>query len=119
MGIVEETLAQTAVAAILANEEGCVLRVNPPFERLFGWNPQEILGQPLTVIIPKNLRDAHQLGFSRFLMTGRATLLNQRLTLKAVTKDGREFDAEHFIIAEQRDGHWLFAATIRPVTGEP
>lgn len=119
LGTIDETLGQAGVAAVLANQEGYILRVNTTFEHVFGWTSPEILGQPLTVIIPANLRDAHHMGVSRFLLTGRPTLLNRALALKAVTKDGRVFDAEHFIVAEQRDGQWLFAATIRPVAARP
>jgi len=40
------------------------------------------------------------------------------LTLKAINKDGEEFDAEHFIIAQKVDDEWVFGATIKPVTAE-
>ena len=110
-----ELRCETSVPVIIADRDGSITYVNARFEAIFGWKSEEIVGQPLTTIIPKNLHDAHHLGFSRFLMTGKPTLLNQPLKLKAVAKDGRELDSEHIIVAEQEDGQWVFGATIRPL----
>ena len=103
------------VPVILADHDGFITYINQQFEQVFGWTSSAIVGQPLSVIIPANLRDAHHLGFSRFLETGQTHILHQPLALKAVTKDGRVFDAEHTIIAEQHNQQWAFGATIRPL----
>ena len=100
---------------MIADQQGLITYVNGRFEAAFGWNADEIIDKPLTTIIPQNLHDSHHLGFSRFLATGNPTILNQPLKLKTVAKDGREFDAEHRIIAEQQKGKWVFGATIRPL----
>jgi PAS domain S-box-containing protein len=112
---VADLRCEAVVPVVIADHQGLISYVNTPFVDLFGWSPTEIVGLPLSTIIPRNLHDAHQLGFSRFLTSGKATLLNQPLKLRAVAKDGREFDAEHTISAEHHDGHWTFGATIRPL----
>ena len=117
MKTVNEMVQEAEVPALMVNREGLISVVNKHFEKVFGWSSQEIVGRPLTTIIPKDLRDAHQLGFSRFLRTEKPTLLNQPLKLKAVTKEGRQFEAEHFITAEQLEDGWVFGATIRPLGG--
>ncbi len=111
----EDLKKEQAVPVVIANSQGSISFVNKQFEQVLGWSLSEIVGKPLTTIIPSTLHDSHHLGFSRFLTTGQATLLNQPLKLKAVSKDGREFDAEHCIIAEQQQGQWTFGATIRPL----
>ena len=115
MRTIEEMRGETGVPSVIADHQGVITYVNGRFEAVFGWRAQEIIGKSLATIIPPNLHDAHHLGFSRFLTTGKPTLLNQPLKLRAVTKAGREFDAEHIIIAEQKDGQWIFGATIRPL----
>lgn len=109
---------ETDVPVVIADHRGLITFVNQPFTAVFGWTPKEIIGKSLATIIPTNLHDAHHLGFSRFTSTGTPTLLNQPLALKAVGKNGKEFDAEHFIVAEQRDGQWMFGATIRPLAAK-
>lgn len=103
------------VPVIIADSRGVITRVNRPLAQLFGWEISEMLGEPITMIIPPSLRGAHQAGFSRFLATGESRLLNQSIRLKAVRKDGCEFVADHFIISEVKDGQRFFAATIREV----
>ena len=115
MPTIAEIKATPDKAVVMMNVDGLITYVNPVFETLFGWTQAEAIGQALTMIIPPKLRDAHNMGFSRFLTTGKPTLLGKALHLKAVTKDGREFEAEHFIVAEQTQGQWQFAATIQPL----
>jgi PAS domain S-box-containing protein len=115
MQTIDELRHTTTVPVIIADHHGVILHVNERFTEAFGWQPADILGKPLTIIIPRTLHDAHQLGFSRFLASGRPTLLNQPLRLHTVAKDGRILETEHVIIAEQQQGQWVFAATIRPL----
>ena len=118
MRTIEDVRSETGVPSVIADHQGVITQVNQRFEAVFGWQAQEIIGKSLATIIPPHLHDAHHLGFSRFLTTGKPTLLNQPLKLRAITKAGREFDAEHIITAEQRNGQWMFGATIRPLDGQ-
>lgn len=99
---------------IVADHRGIIVRVNASFCSAFRWSPEALSGQPLSVIIPEYLRDAHQMGFSRFLATGKPVILNCPLQLLVLMGDGTEREAEHFIAAEQRGGQWLFAAAVHP-----
>ncbi|WP_017655545.1 PAS domain-containing protein [Fortiea contorta] len=110
-----EQLKQSDVPVIVADHKGIVVDINTHFVDVFGWTGEEIIGQPLTVILPPFFYDSHNLGFSRFSATGQATVLNHPLNLKAVTKDHQEIETEHFIIAEKHEGIWFFAATLRPL----
>lgn len=103
------------VPVVIADDGGRITFVNRKFTEQFGWSEDEARGQMLTIIIPAPMRDSHHMGFSRFLETGRGTLLDKPITLKACAKDGTEFDAEHTIIADKEEGRWRFAATIRPL----
>lgn len=113
----DELRAVKDLPVIVADERGLITEVNEPFCSVFGWSRAEIVARPLSSIIPPDLRDAHHLGFSRFLVTGQTTILGKPLPLKAVRKDGSVFEAEHVIAGERRDGVWVFAATIRPLGG--
>jgi len=110
---IEEIRAVEDIPVIVTDDEGIVTYVNAQFEKELGWSADEALGESVTMVIPENLRDAHNMGFSRFLATEKPTLLEQKISLKTVNKSGEEFDAEHFIIAEKIDGDWQFAASIK------
>ncbi|TNF69055.1 MAG: PAS domain S-box protein [Gammaproteobacteria bacterium] len=110
----QEIKNNQTVPVIIANELGIVTFVNDQFSHVFGWRYDEIEGEPLTLIIPEHLHDAHHLGFARFITTGKGSILGQALDLLAVNKNGDEFNAEHVICAEKIDGQWHVAATITP-----
>ncbi|MBJ7901399.1 MAG: PAS domain S-box protein [Cyanobacteria bacterium RI_101] len=118
METIDELRTKSQLPVIITDHQGIVLEVNSHFEAVFGWSTAEVVGQSLTIILPVYFRDSHHLGFSRFTATGISTILNHPLKLKALTKDRGEVLSEHFIIAEQKNGNWVFAATLRPLTEE-
>ena len=107
--------ADTASPVIIVDHEGIVVHINQIFETTWGWQKEMLVGQTLAAIIPGNLKDAHNMGFSRFLLTGEPTILNQVLELAIVRADGTEAAAEHFIVAQKINGNWVFGATIKPL----
>ena len=109
---IEEMKNATDMPVILAEQDGFITFINKAFESAYGWTANDLVGKPLTTIIAKKLRDAHQIGFSRFLTTAKSAILNQKLKLMMVTKDGKELETEHFIVAEKQSGRWVFGATI-------
>ena len=116
-GTVTPKLDRENQAFVVADELGIILDVNDRFEQLFGWKHEQIVGMPLTTIIPPRLRQAHHLGFSRFVTTGASNILGRPLRLAALRRNGEEFDAEHLIVAHQDGEAWTFEATVRPVGG--
>jgi PAS domain S-box-containing protein len=106
---------KSELPVIITDHQGIVIYVNSVFEATFGWNYSDIIGQTLALILPTYFQDAHHLGFSRFSATGVSTILNHPLQLKVVTKDNREVESEHIIIAEKQENQWVFAATLRPL----
>lgn len=115
MKTINQMKRETDLPVLIADHQGFITYVNETFSVVFGWSTDEIIGQTLATVIPRNYHDSHNLGFSRFAMTDKPTILNHPLHLKAVTKDGREIDAEHFITAEQQQGQWIFGAILCPL----
>src|SRR5437899_2659049 len=59
MATIEELRRETTVPVVIADHNGSITYVNRPFQELIGWDPAEILGKPITTIIPRKLRDSH------------------------------------------------------------
>jgi len=102
----------TKVPVIVANDVGIIVRVNSLFEQAFSWTSSELLGQPISTVIPINLRDAHNMGFSRYGISGESTLLNMPLDLEILTGSGEVKIAQHFITTLRQKGVAMFAAKI-------
>lgn len=111
---VQEILDEKVLPSVAADHNGLLTLVNDAFQKAYGWNRDDLLGKSITTIMPPYMRDSHNVGFSRFLTTEKATVAAKPLPLPVLCKDGRVVDAEHFILAEKIDGNWIFAATINP-----
>jgi PAS domain S-box-containing protein len=114
-----ESLEQGERPFVLADHMGRVLGMNASFTRTFGWTLESLEGQPLSLILPEAFQMSHQLGFSRFQATGHSTILAHPLRLATICSDGRTIVSEHFIVAEQRRGQWVFGATLTPLEQDP
>ncbi len=68
---------------------------NRQAEVIFGWSRDDAIGRTLAdTIIPERLRQAHWNGLRRYLDTGDGPVLNKRLELSALRRDGSEFPVE-------------------------
>ena len=89
------SVVETASEAIvLADRTGCIISWNKAAQAMFQYTAQEVLGQPLTMIMPARYRDAHQSGFNRLQATGQGRILGKTLELHGLRKDGSEFPIE-------------------------
>lgn len=103
---------------VAIDEDGVVTFINAAFTQAYGWSETEIIGQVVTKIMPPYMRDAHNFGFSRFLITEAPRILNKPLPLPVYCKDSSIVEAEHFITGDKQDGTWRFVATITPMPKE-
>ncbi|HSU28180.1 MAG TPA: PAS domain S-box protein [Chitinophagaceae bacterium] len=118
---IEETtrlIMKAALDAIVCIDDTGVITIwTPQAEKIFGWSEKEILGKLLTdTIIPNQYRDAHTKGFSNYIKTGKANLLNKLLEITALDKTGREFPVELTITPIQQGDQQFFCAFIRDIT---
>jgi PAS domain S-box-containing protein len=106
-----------ADAIISLDEQGLVCEFNSAAEQMFGFTKAEMLGKPLTPIMPPHLRDAHTAGLQRYLTTGQRHLPHwHNVELPGYTKDGREFPLEvSFSLLEAGDKKFL-TGVLRDIT---
>jgi len=103
-------------AIVSADADGRLRSWNQGAERMFGWAAEEVLGRPLTVIIPERLRSLHEAGIARVRQSGHSKLAGSVVELVALHRDGREFPVE-LSIGAWRSGEGLaFSGVIRDIT---
>lgn len=84
---------------------------------VFGWTREEVVGRLLAdVIVPERYREAHSKGLSRLLSTGQAHLLNKRVEVEGLHRDGHEFPIELTISRISRSGTDEFNAFVRDIS---
>ncbi len=109
--------ASTADAVVMMDPSGNAAYWNPAAEAMFGYKPEEILGQDIhQILTPKRYRDVAVKAHGRFLQTGAGAAIGKPVELEATKKDGTEFPMEMTLNAiEQEDGWWAIAI-IRDIT---
>jgi PAS domain S-box-containing protein len=110
-------VVETAPDAVISiDERGAILFANPATVRIFGYDPTELIGKPLTLLMPEFLRKLHEKGFSRYLATGQRHINWQGTELTALRKSGQEFPVEISFGELSRDGHKVFTGFIRDIS---
>ena len=110
-------VVETAPDAVISiDERGAILFANPATVRIFGYDPTELIGKPLTVLMPEFLRKLHEKGFSRYLATGQRHINWQGTELTGLRKNGQEFPVEISFGELSRDGHKVFTGFIRDIS---
>lgn len=101
---------------VTADNLGLIIGWNAGAQRIFGFEAHEIIGQPLTAIMPPRYHDAHLAGLKRYLDTGQATILGRTLQLEGQAKDGREIPIELTIGVWYSGTQPFFSAIIRDIS---
>lgn len=99
------------------NESGTITNWNAQAVSLFGWSREEAVGRQLhETIVPPSLRAAHREGLRRFLTTGKTSILNRRIEITAMHRDGHEFPVELAVAALREHDEYTFRAFLRDLS---
>ena len=104
-------------AVVVMDRDGVVRAWNRHAQAIFGWSAGEAIGQNLgDLIVPPGLRQAHHRGLKRFNAKGVAKVLDQRLELSGLHRDGSEVPVELSITLVSRDGRDVFVGFLRDIS---
>src|ERR1700728_3502510 len=89
----QPTAPGSRMPAFVMDGAGIVVDWSSEAEREFGWSRTEAIGRRLSeLIIPQRHRTAHQAGLKHFMVSkGPGALLDRKLDLLMLHRDGREF----------------------------
>ncbi|MBF5095341.1 diguanylate cyclase [Azospirillum sp. INR13] len=104
--------------AILTTDENLNITLfNRAAESLFGYDADDILGRPLSLLIPERFRPDHEVHIAGFAVSEmQAQVMTNRREVQGLTADGREFPAEVSIAKLHHARGLLFTAVIRDVS---
>ncbi len=100
------------IAATLVDSRGMILSINSKFETLFGYQPHEIIGQPLEHLIPQRFRTIHRIHRTAYTMNPRVRMMGSGVDLLAQHKDGTEFPIEAGLSYLEIEGQTVVQALI-------
>lgn len=113
----QNMIALALDAVVSTTEDGLIDQWNKQAEIIFGWSREEVIGKPMAeLIIPPTYRKSHLQGMERFLKTGSGKILNRRIEMEAVNKQGNIFPVELAISAQKIHGHYYCTGFIRDIS---
>ena len=113
----QRVVVETASDAVVCvDDKGAILLANPATARVFGYEPAELIGKPLTVLMPEFLRKLHEAGFRRYLATGQRHVNWQGNEFTGLRKNGQEFPVEISFAEVTTDGHRIFTGFVRDIS---
>ena len=107
-----------ADAIITVDNSQCIISFNQGAEKIFGYSAEEVLGQPLDILLPPHLVKVHRQHFRTFATATKSTRRMGELSQEIFgrRKDGSEFPADVSISRLTLDGEIVFTAILRDIT---
>jgi PAS domain S-box-containing protein len=90
----EALLASASEAIVITDAQGRMIVVNARTEALFGYARQELIGQPVEMLIPETLRSRHTTHRADYMQTPRTRPMGGGLVLAGSRKDGASLQLE-------------------------
>lgn len=86
-----QMLAENASDGILTiDETSTIVYANPGIERIFGYEPADLVGDSLLTLMPERFHDQHLAAIRRYIATGDRTLDWENIELPGQHRDGHE-----------------------------
>lgn len=103
-------------AMVVVNADGRVVLVNSQTEKLFGYHRDELLGQPVEVLIPERFWNQHRHHRTAYSTHPQFRPMGVGLDLYGIRKNGMEFPLEISLSPQKTKDGVLISSTIRDIT---
>ncbi len=119
MAAVFDSLYRSSLDSLITiDTHGKIIEFNRAAENMFGYRRDEVHGRSVAeIVIPHAMRDAHHAGMERYLATGEGPVINNRVEVEALRRDGSLFPCELTVVPAQINGETaFFSAFIRDIS---
>jgi PAS domain S-box-containing protein len=111
------TVVETATDAVISIDEASqILLVNPATIKIFGYDSSELIGRPLTMLMPESMREPHKAGVRRYLTTEQRHMNWRGVELIGQRANGEQFPVEVSFGEIRKQGRRIFTGFIRDIT---
>jgi serine phosphatase RsbU (regulator of sigma subunit) len=118
MNKIDELKKVKDTPVVVSDCSGSLIYANACFFDIYHWT-EELIGSSLNRIIPIAFHDSHNMGFSRFLVTGKSRIADHVVEAAVVMGDGHRRWSKHLIVVEKVGDNYLIGAKLIPLDQAP
>ncbi|MFO1498713.1 MAG: PAS domain S-box protein [Verrucomicrobiota bacterium] len=110
-------IVETSIEGIITiDQDGTVESLNPAAVRLFGYAPEEVIGQNVKRLMPQPYRDHHDSYLANYRQTGQAKIIGIGREVIGRRKDGSTFPMDLSVAQMAINGKHKFAGFVRDIS---
>lgn len=113
---IRDILESAPDAMVIVGSGGRIEFVNKETERLFGYAPQELLNEPVEILVPERFRGRHPAHRARYFTVPKTRPMGDGFELYGLRKDGTEFPVEISLSPIEAEGGVSVVSAIRDVS---
>lgn len=116
MGLLQTVLGTVGDAILVIDEHGTIRSANAATQRLFGYDPNSLIGRNVTTLMPSEHATRHDGYLADYLRTGVGKVIGSGREVEAKRADGSRFPAELSVTEFMMDGARHFTGVLRDIT---
>jgi len=107
-----------AFACVVVNADGCMVLVNDELASLFGYTANELIGRPVEMLIPHDLRDQHARNRHVYAENAHSRPMGSGLELWGLRKDGTKMPIDINLSPIPASDGLQVVAAVRDITAQ-
>ncbi|AFJ02657.1 diguanylate cyclase/phosphodiesterase (GGDEF & EAL domains) with PAS/PAC sensor(s) [Methylophaga frappieri] len=109
-------LDNTQDGVITIDASGKISHFNQAASTLFGYQPDDVIGKNITMLMPATFRHQHEQGMLRFLQHGESNVIGSAVQVEALHKSGQTIPIELTLSAYQWESQYFFTGIARDIS---
>ena len=115
-GLFRDLLDAAPDPTVIIDSDGLIVLINRQVERVLGYQREDLVGQPVEVLVPPRFRELHPHRREGFLRWPSARPMSSSLQLCAMHRDGRELPVEISLAPLETEAGTLVSAALRDIS---